>query len=84
MPLACFDANSDVSTHWEHNRRTIPLVYFNLLLNLKQLPAKKPFNHQGFFAVKRRAVFNSIHDSATMHNLFPEIFQCNVDWGVGW
>ena len=57
MPLACFDANSNVSTHWEHNRRTIPLVYFNLLLNLKQLPAKKPFNHQGFFAVKRRAAF---------------------------
>ena len=128
MPLACFDANSNVSTHWEHNRRTIPLVYFNLLLNLKQLPAKKPFNHQGFFAVKRRAVFilgakwivlvrgwrrdcvvggmetsfqcrqahsrtakceafhvaprlffrflffGSIHDSATMHNLSPEIF----------
>ena len=57
MPLACFDANSNVSTHWEHNRKTIPLVCFNLLLNLKQLPAKKPFYHQGFFAVKRRAVF---------------------------
>ena len=57
MPLVCFDANSNVSTHYEHTRRTIPLVYFNLLLNLKQLPAKKPFYHQGFFAVKRRAVF---------------------------
>ena len=56
MPLACFNANGNVSTHWEHNRRAIPLVCFNLLLNLKQLPAKKPFYHQGFFAVKRREV----------------------------
>ena len=58
MPLACFDANGNVSTHWEHNRRTIPLVCFNLLLNLKQLPAKKPFNHQVFF---RRETVSGFH-----------------------
>ena len=26
MPLACFDSNSNVSTHWEHTRRSAPLV----------------------------------------------------------
>ena len=57
MPLACFNANRNVSTHWKHTKRTTPLVWFNLHLNLKQLPAKKSFYHQGFFAVKRRAVF---------------------------
>ena len=57
MPLACFDANSNVSTHRKHTTRTFPLVWFNLHVNLKQFPFKKSCYHQGFFAVKRRAVF---------------------------
>mgnify|MGYP004677895629 CR=1 FL=1 len=56
-PLACFDANSNVSTHRKHTTRTFPLVWFNLHVNLKQFPSKKSCYHQGFFAVKRRAVF---------------------------
>ena len=75
-----------------------------VLRNLMRFFTKNSFYHQGFFAVKRRAVFilgamwwalvrgwrsdcalcykavfyvfvfDSIHDSATMHNLSPQIF----------
>ena len=50
-----------------------------VLRNLMRFFTKKSFYHQGFFAVKRRAVFYvfvfySIDDSATMHNLSPQIF----------
>ena len=40
-----------------------------------QPPFKNSFYRQGFFAVKRRAVFvfDSIHDKATMYNHFPLI-----------
>ena len=30
------DANSNVSTHWKHSKRTVHLVWFNLHLNLKR------------------------------------------------
>ena len=63
----------------------------NRLGNLIRPPSKKSFFHQGFFAVKRRAVFvfDSIHNSATLHNLSSGIFHwtkkiCGeVEWGVG-
>ena len=87
-----------------------------VLRNLMRFFTKKSFCHQGFFAVKRRAVFilgamwwalvrgwrsdcalcseavfyvfvfDSIHEPATMPNLFPEIFyqwknlQCFLKW----
>ena len=46
------------------------------LFSGKDTPSKKSFFHQGFFAVKRRAVFvfDSIHNSATLHNLSSGIF----------
>ena len=62
-----------------------------VLRNLMRFFTKKSFYHQGFFAVKRRAVFvfDSIHNSATLHNLSSGIFHwtkknCGgVEWGVG-
>ena len=44
-----------------------------------QAPYRKSYYHQGFVAVKRRAVFyvfvfDSIHNSATKHNLCPQEF----------
>ena len=60
-----------------------------VLRNLMQFFTEESLYHQGFFAVKRRAVFilgacpkavfyvfvfDSIHDSATMHHLCPDIF----------
>ena len=41
--------------------------------NLMQPPFKNSFYRQGFFAVKRRVVFDSIHDTATMYNHLPLI-----------
>ena len=43
--------------------------------DLMQPPFKNSFYRQGFFAVKRRAVFvfDSIRDTATMYNHFPLI-----------
>ncbi|MCI6224134.1 MAG: hypothetical protein MR656_03315 [Bacteroidales bacterium] len=63
--------------------REISRPYQNVGYRLEKFDAafftNKSFYHQGFFAVKRRAVFYvfvfySIHDSATMHNLSPQIF----------
>gem|GEM_PF-2003144 len=28
MPLACFDANSNISVHFQQTKRTVPLVCF--------------------------------------------------------
>ena len=46
-----------------------------VLRNLMQFFTEESLYHQGFFAVKRRAVFvfDSIHDTATMYNHFPLI-----------
>ena len=35
-PLACFAANSNVSTYWKNAKRTVHLVWFNLHLYLKR------------------------------------------------
>ena len=53
MPLVCFDANSNVSTHWKHTQKNLS---FGMILFAFKFE-KKSFYHQGFFAVKRRAVF---------------------------
>ena len=51
MPLACFDANSNISAHSRQTKSPFGLWF------VKHPPSKKSFYHQGFFAVKRRAVF---------------------------
>ena len=57
MPLACFDANNNVSTHWKH-AEGMSLRYGVIVLgNLMRFFTKNLFYHQGFLAVKRRAVF---------------------------
>ena len=57
MPSACFDANGNVSTHWKH-AEGMSLRYGVIVLgSLMRFFTKKSFCHQGFFAVKRRAVF---------------------------
>jgi len=53
MPLACFDANSNVSAHWKHTQKNLP---FGMILFAFKFE-KKSLYLQGFFAVKRRAVF---------------------------
>ena len=57
MPSACFDANSNVSTHWKH-AEGMSLRYGVIVLgSLMRFFTKNSFYYQGFFAVKRRAVF---------------------------
>ena len=57
MPSACFDANSNVSTHWKH-AEGMSLRYGVIVLgSLMRFFSMKSCYHQGFFAVKRRAVF---------------------------
>ena len=85
MPSACFDANSNVSTHWKH-AEGMSLHYGVIVLgSLMRFFYQEFILSSGFFAVKRRAVFileakwkalvrGWRRDSATMHNLSPEIF----------
>ena len=56
MPSACFDANSNVSTHWKH-AEGMSLRYGVIVLGRCGFFTKNLFYHQCFFAVKRRAVF---------------------------
>ena len=57
MPLACFAATANVSAHLKH-AKGMSLRYGVIVLgDLMQPLTKKSFFHQGFFAVKRRAVF---------------------------
>ncbi len=57
MPSACFDANSNVSTHWKH-AEGMSLRYGVIVLgSLMRFFTKNLFYHQCFFAVKRRVVF---------------------------
>ena len=123
MPSACFDANSNVSTHWKH-AEGMSLRYGVIVLtlpptNITQFsgvfrretasgfypwgkvegPRKRVaeglcgWRHGNSFPMTQSAqshrqmrsiplcpkavfyvfVFDSIHDSATMHNLSPEI-----------
>ena len=53
MLLACFDANSNVSAHWKHTQENLPFGMIQFAFKFE----KKSLYHQGFFAVKRRAVF---------------------------
>ena len=55
MPLACFAANYQRIT--QHAEGMSLRYGVTVLRNLMRLFTKKPFYHQGFFAVKRRAVF---------------------------
>ena len=57
MPLACFGANSNLSAHWKHAKGMSLRYGVIVLRNLMRLFTKKSYYHQGFFAVKRRAVF---------------------------
>ena len=57
MPLACFGANSNLSAHWKHAKGMSLRYGVIVLRNLMRLFTKKSCYHQGFFAVKRRAVF---------------------------
>ena len=55
MPLACFAANYQRIT--QHAEGMSLRYGVTVLRNLMRLFTKKPFYHQGFFAVKRRSVF---------------------------
>ena len=57
MPLACFDANRKLSTHHPTCRRHVSTLWRYRFGKFDGLFTKKIFYHQGFFAVKRRAVF---------------------------
>ena len=57
MPSACFGANSNLSAHWKHAKGMSLRYGVIVLRNLMRLFTKKSCYHQGFFAVKRRAVF---------------------------
>ena len=57
MPLACFGANSNLSARWKHAKGMSLRYGVIVLRNLMRLFTKKSCYHQGFFAVKRRAVF---------------------------
>ena len=54
-PLACFAANYQRIT--QHAEGMSLRYGVTVLRNLMRLFTKKPFYHQGFFAVKRRSVF---------------------------
>ena len=57
MPLACFDANNNVSTHWKH-AEGMSLRYGVIVLgNLMRFFYQEFILSSGGFAVKRRAVF---------------------------
>ena len=55
MPLACFAVNYQRIT--QHAEGMSLRYGVTVLRNLMRLFTKKPFYHQGFFAVKRRSVF---------------------------
>ena len=57
MPLACFAAIDKCFNALETCQRHVPTLWRIVSGNLIRPPSKKSFYYQGFFAVKRRAVF---------------------------
>ena len=57
MLLACFAGKTAIYQHWKHAKGMSLRYGVIVLVNLMRLFTKKSFYYQGFFAVKRRAVF---------------------------
>ena len=65
MPLACFDANTNVLTHWKHTiRRTVPLMVQHCQLTPIRNEPGKGYNVSTFI----------LNERAVTHTLFLLFF----------
>ena len=90
MLLACFVANSNVSAHWKHTQENLPFGMIQFAFKFE----KKSLYHQGFFAVKRRAVFIFMNRDISVSGVsgvsgvsddswLSEYINCGGDFGRG-
>ncbi len=79
MPLACFDANTNVSTHWKHTiRRTVPLMVQHCQVTpIRNEPGKGYY--VSTFILNERAVTHTFFTNFLLKLLFFVILAKNIN-----